>query len=244
MPAPFVFVPAAELASDEPALDPRDLHHIGRVLRLRRDDPLVLCDGAGRLRDARFVSITEVAPDGPIREVAESIPRLHVLQALAKGRKLDDVVQMLVEAGVHRFTPVEAARSVSRLDGARAQKATQRWEAVARAAAAQSRRAWLPEIDPVTDVAGAADAVRAGGMSGVVAHVGVSTTLRDAVDRIGETSELVVAVGPEGGWTDDEVALLESAGLVPVRLGDTVMRTEHAAFAAVAALSYAYPPAR
>jgi 16S rRNA (uracil1498-N3)-methyltransferase len=140
-------------------------------------------------------------------------PPITVAFALTKADKPELVVQKLTEVGVDRIVPFRAARSVVRWDDAKADAARLRWIAVARSAVEQSKGCWLPEVAAVADVAAlaAAGAVR--------------------VDRGGEVPSLarsVVAVGPEGGWAEEERDLLPTA----IALGHNVLRAETAALTA------------
>ena len=244
MPDPYVLLTPGALDG----LAPRDVvvpdddadRHLRTVLRLRPGAAVQVGDGAGTtvagvLRDDAI----ELA-DTPVH-TPRARPRLRVVHALPKGRKLDEVVRTLTELGVDRITPVSSARSVVRLEGAKADRARQRWRAVARSAVTQSRRAWLPDIDAPADL----DRWLAGvdHLDGVVAHVGARASLRSVMAPFartaGEVVELCLAVGPEGGWTDEEADALAVAGLAVVGLGPTVLRTEHAASALTAVAAYA-----
>lgn len=217
-----------------------DAHHLSRVVRLQLGDPLEVCDGRGRVWRALLDSPGSIRLiEGP--EARESpVPVLHVLQALPKGRKLDEVIQVLVELGIERITPVAAERSVVRLSGEKRKRAHRRWVAVARAAAAQSRRAWLPVVSELLDVETAAASLSHPHIGGVVAHVGASTSLAAALAALPPgTREVAVAIGPEGGWTESEVDCWHRSGLEGITLGPNVLRTEHAAFGACAAIAFA-----
>lgn len=244
MPVPLVYAEARPPAgSPVVSLGEDDLHHLRRVLRLDDGDRLLVSDGRGRVWSATLDAGRARLAGGPEHR-PRLTPRLHVFQALPKRRKMDEVVRALTELGVERITPVAAARSVTQLDDRTQDRALSRWRRVATAAAAQARRAWLPEIRPVVDQNRAADSVTgqadAGTATGVVPHVGAATSLAAGVDRLAEAPALLaVAVGPAGGWTDDEVRRWHDAGLVPVTLGPTVLRTEHAALVACAAIAYA-----
>jgi 16S rRNA (uracil1498-N3)-methyltransferase len=244
--APWVFLArdqttAGQVGVDggEVQLDGGDDHHLRRVLRRSAGDPLALSDGAGRVWPGQLGPPGTARVTGPAELRPRPVPRLRVLQALPKARKLDAVVQAVVELGVDRVTPVAGERSVVKLQGGKAERAHDRWTAVARAAAAQSRRAWLPAVDPVRPVEEAARTTPPGG--GVAAQVGAPKPLAAAVGALPDAAEEVaVAVGPEGGWTEAELSVWTAAGLTPASLGPTVLRTEHAAFAACAALAYAF----
>ena len=233
MPAPFVLVEPEAVDGGVARLTDDALHHLRRVLRSSPGDDVDVSDGEGRVWGGTLGAGAEVTLTSEAIAVPEPAPRLHVLQALPKGRKLDDIVQMLVELGVASVTPVTSERSVVRLDPDARERAHRRWSAVARAAAAQARRAWAPRILPVTSLERVLESVAAG----VVLHPAAPERLRDVTSRMSPTpADVTLAVGPEGGWSDDEIARCAAAGLAPARLGASVLRTEHAAFAACAAI--------
>jgi len=211
--APHVLVPDV----DSPVLDDEARHHLARVRRLRDGDDLTVTDGAGAWRPARFRADGVVEPTGDVVRVDRPRPEITVAFALTKGDKPELVVQKLTELGADRIVPFRAERSVVRWDEGKAARQHERLVAVARAACEQSHRCWLPVVEPVTDVAdlAARGAVR--------------------LDRSGPGVSLarpVVAVGPEGGWSDAErVALADVA-----RLGPHVLRAETAAITACALL--------
>lgn len=211
-PGPLAFVADVE----RPVLDGGDRHHLATVLRLRPGDPLTVADGAGRWRPCRFGP--DLDPRGEVEVEARRVPPVTVAFAPVKGDRPEWVVQKLTELGVDRIVPFAAARSVVRWEGERAQRQVARLRRVAREAAMQSHRAWLPEVAPVATFAevaampGAALAERAGGPPSL--------------------GRPVVLVGPEGGWSEEERA----AGPPGMALGDLVLRAETAAVAAGALL--------
>jgi 16S rRNA (uracil1498-N3)-methyltransferase len=206
-----------------------DGHHLSRVRRLRTGEVVTAADGQGAWRPYRVDAIGDgelaLEADGPARSEPALAPRLAVAFALTKLDKPERVVQQLTELGVDRIVPVVAARSVVRWDGARRERAVERLSRVARGAAAQSRRARVPVVQGPA-------AVEA--LSG---HPGLLLARRGGAPRAtpGTASEWLVAVGPEGGFTDAEVAALGPAGEIGV--GPHVLRAETAAVAAAAALA-------
>jgi 16S rRNA (uracil1498-N3)-methyltransferase len=197
---------------DEPVLAPDDRHHLERVLRLAARDPVTVSDGAGGWRVCRFGP--ELEPDGAIHHLPAPEPRLTVCFAPVKGERPEWVVQKLTEAGVDRIVAFRADRSVVKWDAERAARQDVRLRAVAREAAAQSRRAWLPEVEALSTFA----AVAALPGAVLAERTGPAPTL----DRP------VILVGPEGGWSPAEL----DAGLPLVGLGPHVLRAETAAVAA------------
>lgn len=229
MPDPFVLVPAGTFTDrgvdDRVALSPDTRHHLSRVLRLREGAPVVAADGAGVVVPGRFLGDAVELTGAPTR-VERPVPRVHVWQALGKGRKHDEVVRVLTELGVDAITAVTSDRTVVDL-GDRAGKARARWQAVAASACAQARRPDLPALHGPADVGDLLGVLAA--RPCLLAHVGATTDPLAAAEAAAGTEEVVVAVGPEGGWTDEEVDAFTSAGATTVGLGPTVLRTEHAA---------------
>ena len=229
MPDPYLLVPVGTFAGrrqGERVALPADVrHHVERVLRVREGATLEAADGAGvvaagHLRGGELELVTD-----PV-EVPAPAPRVHVWQALGKGRKHDEVVRVLTELGVDAVTAVTSERTVVDLAG-KADRVRDRWSAVARAACEQARRPRLPDLagpEPVADLVPAL-----GHRPCLLAHVGETTDPLSAAEAAHGTEEIVVAIGPEGGWTDDEVAAFRDARATVVGLGPTVLRTEHAA---------------
>jgi 16S rRNA (uracil1498-N3)-methyltransferase len=155
-----------------------------------------------------------------------------LVQALAKGDRGELAVELAVELGVDEVVPWSAARSVTRWDGARGERSRDRWRSVARAAAKQSRRAWVPTVAPLASTRQVAARLSAGSL---VLHEAADTPLATVALPAG--GDLVLVVGPEGGLDDAELAAFAAAGAVPVRLGPEVVRTSTAGAAALAALS-------
>lgn len=232
---PHFFVDPRDVDGDIAILRGEQARHLAVVLRARPGDPVSLADGTG----ARYRAEVADAQPGEVRlrvlerEVTEPPrPRLTVVQALPKGRKLDEVVEKLSELGVDRLVPVHSARSPVVLDGAKADKAQARWQAVALAAAKQSRRARPLEIAAVGHWAHAFPE----GTRGVVLWEEADIPLRQALAEVtaaGPLEELVLAVGPEGGLSAEEV---RASGLAAAGLGPTILRTETAALVGAAAV--------
>jgi 16S rRNA (uracil1498-N3)-methyltransferase len=199
-----------------PVLSISDRHHLERVLRLRSGAEVAVGDGRGSWRPCRFGS--ELEPIGPVIVEPRPEPPIGVGFALVKGDRPELVVQKLTELGVDRIVPFTAARSVVRWDETKAGRQQERLVVIAREAAMQCRRTWLPEIAPLCDLAEVA------AMAGAV-----------IADRGGDqlaADDRFVLVGPEGGWTPEELGL----GVRRVQLANHVLRAETAAIAAGALL--------
>lgn len=210
--------------------------HLRRVLRMGAGDVLEVSDGAGWTASAELDQQGAVLTTDAVLEPAPD-PALVVVHALPKGRKLDEVVRLLTELGVARIVPVEADHSVPRLTGEKAARAQQRWEAIARSAVDQARRPWVCDVDVPTDLVSALDSLAPA--RGIVGRVGATRSIGDAVEAWrGAAGPLVLAVGPEGGWSVEEVVVLEERGYLTISMGPTVLRTEHAAGILTGIVSY------
>ena len=209
---------AAHLVVDDldlVGLDRDSEHHLFRVLRVRDGEIVTVTDGAGGGRTCRVVDGT-VRPDGEERREPAPVRPVQVAFAIPKRDRPEWIVQKLTELGVARIVLLHAERSVVRWDAERAAKHRRKLEKVIVEALQQSRGVWLPTLDGPVD---AADV-----MADFVAAEPGGRPLTD-----GDGS---IAIGPEGGWTADELEF--AAGRVD--LGSTVLRVETAALAAAAHL--------
>jgi len=238
-----LFIDPTRLAEEVVVVSGEDHRYLTRVLRLVVGDALVLFDGIGVEADARIMRIGPRALELKVEErrpaTAAERPHVTLIQALTKGDKLDLVVQKATELGVGRIIPVTSARSVPRLEAMRALGRRARWQKIAREAARQSGRADVPEVEPVTAIetavgAAAKDAFKLMLWEGARGH-----GLRDALPGGERPKQIVIAIGPEGGFALDEVEAARASGFATVGLGPRILRTETAALVTLSILGFA-----
>lgn len=207
-----------------------EAHHGLRVLRLRAGERVRLADGAGRWAEATVGAAGRDSLDLDCDEPASAAPgpcqELCVAVAPPKGDRWTDLVRALTELGVGRIVPLTCVR------GERTPASLERARRVAGEALKQCRRAWLPDI---AEPAGIAAVAAAGGRL----MVGDAAGARPAPGLPGPTT---VVIGPEGGLDATELAALDAAGAVRVRLGGHILRIETAAVAAAAVWAAAWEP--
>lgn len=217
---------------------PEDLaHHAVRVRRLRDGSAIILFDGNGGQYPATLQVESKRASAllGERVEAGIELPVHTVLvQGIAGGDKMDWVVEKAVEMGVAQLVPILAERSVVRLAGERREKRLRHWQRIAVAASEQCGRdrimqveepqglaQWLERDDP--------------GMLRLACHPGAALRLAEAAQD--HTGAIALMVGPEGGWSDEELALMAARGYTAVRFGSRVLRSETAGIALMAALA-------
>jgi 16S rRNA (uracil1498-N3)-methyltransferase len=206
---------------------PKDeARHIGKVLRGRDGDSLEIVDAARRLFAAELSDGGRSAVAIERLEAGEDRGEVTLCAAVPKGRHMDLVVEKATELGVGRVVPLITEYGVVRLDDGRSK--LERWRRVAEAAARQSLRLFVPEVSEPVTFPEAAEEV---GRSGVLLHnIGESPELEQVVEH----PPVTVFVGPEGGWSEEEVEEAVGWGMSVARMGDFRLRSETAAIVAVA----------
>lgn len=231
MNGPRFHVEAQFALGAEVALPEEVAHHATRVLRLRDGDKLVLFSGRGGEAHARLRVEGKRAwglIDGVDAIERESPLALTLVQSLVASDKLDWVIEKATELGVHRVVIAPASRSVIKLDAARLEKRLAHWREIAISACCQCGRNRIPAVDYFASLAQALDSAQ--GQQRYILAPGARSPL--ALRGLGSA---VFAVGPEGGFSEEELAAAESLGYQRSLLGTRVLRTETAGLAALAA---------
>ena len=205
---------------------------------------MTLFDGKSVEATARITRIGPRALELTIEErhpvAAIDRPQVTVIQGLAKGDKLDFVVQKATELGAARIIPVTTTRAIARLDAGalRTMSRRTRWQKIAREASRQSGRLDVPEVEGVTSLTTAMAASPKDALKIMLWEGARQTTLRSVLPT-DPPQQIVIAIGPEGGFTVEEVEAARHAGFTPVGLGPRILRTETAALVVLSILGYA-----
>lgn len=228
--APLVIGSPAILAGDA-------ANHIGRVLRLRPGDPLTLFDGRGGEYAAQVTDLqgAKVIVQVGDHRAVERESKLHitVLQGIARGDRMDTIVQKATELGVARLVPVMTERSVVKLSSHNAHRKHAHWLAIAIGACEQCGRNRLLELTQPQTVADAISRECSPDSRCVMLEPDAASTLHSAAQG---AESLTLLIGPEGGLSSLETEIATRAGFTPCRLGPRILRTETASLAAIAAL--------
>jgi 16S rRNA (uracil1498-N3)-methyltransferase len=228
---------ADEVSGDQAALVGENADHLSRVLRARIGQDFDIATG----ESVRRGRITFVSDDRVEFELSEEVPgsapaQITLVLAIFKFDRMEWAIEKCTELGVSRIVPVIARRTDSHLAAASA-KRVERWQRIARQASEQSRRTVPPEMAVPVKLAEAQNLQAA--LRIVLAESEERTLLRDVVKPQRANAGTVLAVGPEGGWTDDELQSFQQAGWTSASLGNTILRAETAAIAATAIVASA-----
>lgn len=231
-----IHVPPERIEAAIARLDEAGRHYLHDVLRLEVGAAVEVFDGRGGLHDGKIEPGFAAISLGPRREAQAAGAPIHLAFALAKGEKVDLVVQKATELGIARFVPWEAARSIVRLEPDRAEERAKRWRRIAEEAARQCGRADVPEVRAPASLAQLVAELPPGFLP-IVFHGGEGSV---PLVRLPPAVGVVAIVGPEGGLTDAELGTLGRAGAMKASLGPRTLRAETAAIAAVALLQARY----
>jgi len=239
MQRPRIYTPDALRTGVTHRLPEAAAAHVTKVLRLAAGDPITLFDGSGADYDA---VLKVVARSGVSAEVGtgrpvdrESSLDVTLLQGVSRGPRMDTVVQKATELGVRRLHPVLTGRSVVRLDAERARARLDHWQRIVISACEQCGRSVLPEVMAASPLDDALAALMPGTVGLTLDPRGEHTL----GELLGSATRVALAIGPEGGFTEDEIRTLTGAGFQGLRLGPRILRTETAPLAALAILQYA-----
>jgi 16S rRNA (uracil1498-N3)-methyltransferase len=239
---PRLYVSNLQAAFLEAALIPLDeqaSHHIVTVLRGAVDDEVELFDGQGQVLSARIHNLEKrracVRATGAMRSCPAPALRLHLVQGLALGDKMDWIIEKAVELGVSRITPWRAQRSLLKLDTERAGKRLLHWRSIIRSACEQSGQNWMPILDDICTLQQAltipSDLRLFGALDSKSAPAKALHQL-----TLSLPGSCTLFIGPESGLSPEESRTLQEHQATGVSLGPRVLRTETAGLAALAAL--------
>lgn len=234
-----IHVPGPIAAGSEIELPRQAGEHLVRVLRLKAGAALTLFDGRGgeyaaTLAQAGKTITARVQSHDPVER--ESPLDVTLLQGVARGERMDLIVQKATELGVTRIVPVLAERSVVKVDAQQSVRKRDHWQAVAIAACEQCGRNRVPEVLSPAGIGDALAALPASGARCLLAADGGESL---ATMARGETRQFALLIGPEGGLTDNERQHARTQGFEAYRLGPRILRTETAGLAAIATLQVA-----
>lgn len=221
-----------------PTITGSDVHYIKDVLRLGAGDELELLDGTGKVYLSKIIDIKQ---DKVICEILESRQQkaehrtqVAIAQCLPKAKKMSLIIQKCTELGVSRIIPTLSERSIAKGDK------HERWLKIAKEAAEQSGRSTIPQIDQLTEFEDVLKTAKDFDLALIPWELEKSISLKKHFtnNRISGSPNILVMIGPEGGFSQQEVEAARNAGFTSITLGPNILRTETAGLAMLAMISY------
>jgi 16S rRNA (uracil1498-N3)-methyltransferase len=217
-------------------------------LRIKKGEMIFCVDEEGT---KYAVLVTYAGKDLFIGEITETTGRqkeaaifIHLVQAVPKGPKLDFIIQKTTELGVNAITPVISERAVVRIEKDRAEDKLRRWKKIALEAAQQSSRLDVPDIKLPVSFHDYMASFKKGDLNLLLYEGekkrGIKEVIRGVHDAECGVQNIILLIGPEGGFSHEEVEIAVEAGFTPVSLGDLILRTETAPIAALSILRYEF----
>lgn len=236
------FFLSAPLAT-EIIIDGDDFRHISKVLRMQAGEKCIVVDPAGQ---SAVASITNITSDKVylglttiIEEDKEPSVKVILVQGLPKSDKMEFIIQKAVELGVYEIIPLAADRSVVKYSREKAASRIERWQKIAAEAAKQCQRSIIPQVMDIQDLDTVIAALQDKAEIIMLYEREISTSLSKILSS-SKAGLIALLIGPEGGFSDEEVVLASQRGARVVTMGPRILRTETAAIAALSAVMYAY----
>lgn len=231
-PDPITLQSETELSSDA-------FQHLIKVLRLNVSDSIVLFNGDGQNYEARITSVQKKSAHfiATHCQTNDSEPPIHVhlAQVISRGDRMDFVLQKSVELGVTEITPLFSERCGVKLNGERLEKKQLQWQKIVRSACEQCGRSVVPEVKPAQPFSDFIQSTFTG------LKLTLDPTATEPLSSFQKADKgIQLLIGPEGGFTDEEISAAGQQGFKPMRLGPRVLRTETAALSALTAVQYQF----
>lgn len=240
---PKFFVEKSKISDTRALITGQDANHIARVLRMEKGDSLVICDGEGFDYDGEISEISNGEVSLLIKEKrlcpGESDISVTLFQCLPKGAKMELIIEKCTELGVSKVVPVASKYCVVKLEDAKKEaKKTEKWQKTADEAAKQCLRGVIPKVENVLSLKDAIKLLSDFDLSIVCYEHEDKTTLKDVLKVNKDAKKIAIFIGPEGGFSEEEIALLKDNGAFSITLGKRILRTETAGLCVISAIMY------
>lgn len=230
------FIDKNNISGSEMIFPAQDYVHMTKVLRLKLGEKVSATDGINNY----IVSINFIGEEVKGEIIAtepatvESPIRTIVVQALAKGEKMDFIIQKVTELGANEILPVESMFSIVKLDNKKKKERTERWQKIAYEAAKQSKRAIVPHVEMPMTLEEAFRKLPTDALKIVLWESEDTVGLANLYNASNNITQVALIIGPEGGFSEEEIILAQRYGIKSVSLGKRILRTETAGIAALA----------
>lgn len=225
-------------------IDGENFHHMKNVLRHKVNDRLILCDGSGLeyfvIIKKIYIDCLEVFIEEVLESQNEASTKITLFQGLPKADKFEYIIQKAVELGVFNIVPVRTSRSIVKLEKNTAKKKMDRWQKIAFEASKQSQRAIIPKIEEIISFEEAVSNFKAYDLSIIPYEKEKINTVRRILSKKHFAKNIAILIGPEGGFEEEEINLARENSIIPVTLGNRILRTETASIATISMFMYEF----
>lgn len=232
------------LLQEKLTIEGPDAHHLGRVMRAKAGDHIVVADDAGKVGEYAITGFTESTIElqlvAYLEERTESPIEITIAQCLPKGDKLEFITQKATELGADVIVPLVSDNCVVRYDGKKAAARQEKWQKIANEAGKQCGRSQLPQVQPVQPLQKWLQAMAAEqDIALCMCYENEEQQgIKDFLQQHKDKKRFAVVIGPEGGFSLAEAALAKELGVVSVSLGTRILRAETAAVSAITIVQY------
>lgn len=229
------YVDKSQIVEQEIRITGTDVNHIKNVLRMTYNEHLIICDGEGSFYECAIQEMSKeeilVSIEEKLEETTELSGKLYLFQGLPKKDKMELIIQKSVELGVYEIIPVATKFCVVKIeDKKKEKKKLERWNEIAKSAGKQSGRGIIPKVTPVMSFKEAIAYANQNTEFSVIPYEKAEgmEKAKEAIKKGGQCSSVGIFIGPEGGFSEEEIALAKEAGIEPISLGRRILRTETA----------------
>lgn len=238
------FVPLDQIDKSAITISGSDAFQIKNVLRLKINDGVTVLDGSGKVYAVKIRSIekSKVTLDivSTRSEKSELNTKVTLLQSIPREAKMDIVIQKCTELGMFEMVPVVSERTIIKLDEGKKAERLKRWQRIAKEASEQSGRGIVPNISPICSFENGLKQAQHHEIKLIPWEMEDELSIKDALLEDSNAKNIALAIGPEGGFSTQEVKLAMEHGFRPVTLGKRILRAETAGMAALSMINYEF----
>ena len=242
---PHIFVSQNQISKEKVEIIGSDVNYLKNVMRLETGAEVLVLDGKGKIYATKIKEISNKKIVCNIIETrspkSDCLPEITIAQALPKAKKMDLIIEKGTELGAFTFIPFQAERSIPNFDKDKAKEKIARWQRIAKEAAEQCGRLTVPHIETIANLESIGNLAKEYDLALIPWELEKEKTLKKVVATLpSKPKKILILIGPEGGFSNQEVSLAKEKGFKSITLGKRILRTETASLALLSMLMYAY----